>query len=58
MVDLNKILRDQFEDFDITPQHLGQILRDNIIILKWTKLITKNIISTKKFSITKNYIVF
>ena len=29
MVDLNKILRDQFEDFDITPQHLGQILRDN-----------------------------
>lgn len=29
VVDLNKILRDQFEDFDITPQHLGQILRDN-----------------------------
>jgi len=29
MVDLDKILRDQFEDFDITPQHLGQILRDN-----------------------------
>ena len=29
MIDLNKILRDQFEDFDITPQHLGQILRDN-----------------------------
>ena len=29
MVDLNKILRDQFEDFGITPQHLGQILRDN-----------------------------
>ena len=58
MIDLNKILRDQFEDFYITPQHLGQILKDNIIILKWTKLITKNIISTKKFSITKNYIVF
>ena len=29
MVDLDKILRDQFEDFDITPQHLGQIIRDN-----------------------------
>ena len=27
MVDLNKILRDQFEDFYITPQHLGQIKR-------------------------------
>ena len=29
MIDLSKILRDQFEDFDITSQHLGQILRDN-----------------------------
>jgi hypothetical protein len=29
MIDLNKILRDQFEDFNITSQNLGQIIRDN-----------------------------
>jgi hypothetical protein len=37
MVDLDKILRHQFEDFYITPQHLGQIFRDNNNIRKNTQ---------------------
>lgn len=29
MSELAKSLKDKFKDFDITPQHLGKVIRDN-----------------------------
>jgi hypothetical protein len=34
MEELVKIIKKKYNDFDITPQHLGQILRDNNITRK------------------------
>ncbi len=35
--ELAKIVKKKYNDFDITPQHLGQILRDNNITRKRTR---------------------
>ena len=37
MEELYKIIKKKYKDFDITPQHLGQILRDNNITRKRTR---------------------
>ena len=37
MKELCKLLKKEFEDFDITPQHLGSVLRDNNITRKRTR---------------------
>ena len=37
MEELVKIVKKKYNDFDITPQHLGQILRDNNITRKRTR---------------------
>jgi transposase len=37
MEELVKIIKKKYNDFDITPQHLGQILRDNNITRKRTR---------------------
>ena len=37
MEELAKIVKKKYNDFDITPQHLGQILRDNNITRKRTR---------------------
>ena len=29
MFELCKLIKKKYKDFDITPQHLGQIIRDN-----------------------------
>ena len=29
MTELSKIIKKKYKDFDITPQHLGKVLRDN-----------------------------
>lgn len=29
MIELSKIIKKKYKDFDITPQHLGKVLRDN-----------------------------
>jgi transposase len=34
MEELHKIIKKKYKDFDITPQHLGQIIRDNNITRK------------------------
>ena len=37
MEELHKIVKKKYKDFDITPQHLGQIIRDNNITKKRTR---------------------
>ena len=37
MEELVKIIKKKYNDFDITSQHLGQILRDNNITRKRTR---------------------
>ena len=37
MEELHKIVKKKYKDFDITPQHLGQIIRDNNITRKRTR---------------------
>jgi len=37
MEELVKLVKNKYDDFDITPQHLGQILRDNNITRKRTR---------------------
>ena len=37
MEELHKIIKKKYKDFDITPQHLGQIIRDNNITRKRTR---------------------
>ena len=37
MKELHKIVKQKYKDFDITPQHLGQIIRDNNITIKRTR---------------------
>jgi ribosomal protein S19 len=37
MEELHKIVKNKYKDFDITPQHLGQVLRDNNITRKRTR---------------------
>ena len=37
MEELHKIIKKKYKDFDITPQHLGQVIRDNNITRKRTK---------------------
>ena len=34
---MNKIVKKKYKDFDITPQHLGQVIRDNNITRKRTR---------------------
>ena len=34
MEELHKIVKKKYKDFDITPQHLGQVIRDNNITRK------------------------
>jgi len=29
MTELAKSIKDKYKDFDITPQHLGKVIRDN-----------------------------
>jgi hypothetical protein len=29
MFELSKLIKKKYKDFDITPQHLGQVIRDN-----------------------------
>lgn len=38
MEELVKRMKKKYDDFDITPQHLGQVIRDNNITRKRTKL--------------------
>ena len=35
--ELHKIIKKKYKDFDITPQHLGQVIRDNNITRKRTQ---------------------
>jgi len=37
MIELVKIVKKKFKDFDITPQHLGKVIRDNNLTRKRTK---------------------
>jgi len=37
MEDLHKIVKKKYKDFDITLQHLGQVIRDNNITRKRTR---------------------
>ncbi len=37
MKELHKIVKKKYKDFDITPQHLGQVIRDNNITRKRTR---------------------
>ena len=37
MEELHKIIKKKYKDFDITPQHLGQVIRDNNITRKRTR---------------------
>ena len=37
MQELHKIVKNKYKDFDITPQYLGQIIRDNNITRKRTR---------------------
>jgi transposase len=37
MEELHKIVKKKYKDFDITPQHLGQVIRDNNITRKRTR---------------------
>ena len=37
MEELHKIIKKKYKDFDITPQHLGQVIRDNNITRKKTR---------------------
>ena len=37
MKELHKLVKKEYKDFDITPQHLGQIIRDNNITRKRTR---------------------
>ena len=37
MEELHKIVKNKYKDFDITPQHLGQVIRDNNITRKRTR---------------------
>ena len=37
MEELHKIIKKKYKDFDITPQHLGQVIRDNNITRERTK---------------------
>jgi transposase len=37
MEELHKIIKKKYKEFDITPQHLGQVLRDNNITRKRTR---------------------
>ena len=37
MGELHKIIKKKYKDFDITPQHLGQVIRDNNITRKKTR---------------------
>ena len=37
MEELHKIVKKKYKEFDITPQHLGQVIRDNNITRKITR---------------------
>ena len=37
MEELHKIVKNKYKDFDITPQHLGQVIRDHNITKKRTR---------------------
>lgn len=37
MEELHKIVKKKYKDFNITPQHLGQVIRDNNITRKRTR---------------------
>ena len=37
MEELHKIVKKKYNDFNITPQHLGQVIRDNNITRKRTR---------------------
>ena len=37
MEELHKIIKKKYKDFDITPKHLGQVIRDNNITRKRTR---------------------
>jgi transposase len=37
MEELHKIIKKKYKEFDITPQHLGQVIRDNNITRKRTR---------------------
>ena len=37
MEELHKIVKKKYKDFDITPQHIGQVIRDNNITRKRTR---------------------
>ena len=37
MTELVKIVKNKFKDFDITPQHLGKVIRDNNLTRKRTR---------------------
>ena len=37
MEELHKIVKKKYKEFDITSQHLGQVIRDNNIIRKRTR---------------------
>ena len=37
MEELHKIVKKKYKDFDITPQHLGQVIRENNITRKRTR---------------------
>ena len=37
MEELYKIIKKKYKDFDITSQHLGQVIRDNNITRKRTR---------------------
>jgi len=34
MEELHKIVKNKYKDFNITPQHLGQVIKDNNITIK------------------------
>lgn len=38
LLELTKKVREKYDDFDVTPQHLGKVMRDNNITRKRTKL--------------------
>ena len=37
MEELHKIVKNKYKDFNITAQHLGQVIRDNNITRKRTR---------------------
>ena len=37
MEELVKVIKKKYDDFDITPQHLGQVIRDNNLTRKRTR---------------------